>query len=83
MNLQEFQALQPGDKIENAMSQSSGVVTEATKLGVRVRWSVLDVSAGSISFFYSIQGTQWFHWSKAEEPEPRAGSYEERIEKNQ
>lgn len=66
MNLQEFQALAVGDKIENAMSQSSGVVIEATKLGVRVRWGNSRVNPHDVSFFYSTQGTQWFHWSKIE-----------------
>lgn len=82
MNVQEFAALKVGDRIENHLSQSSGVVTEVGKMGVHVRWGV---QAGNVvSFFYSVQGTIWFHWSKAEpETEPRAGNYEERMEKNQ
>lgn len=66
MNLQEFAALKVGDKIENHMSHSSGVVTEVSKTGVHVRWGV---QAGNIvTFHYSVHGTVWFHWSLVEPP---------------
>lgn len=66
MNMQEFAALKEGDAIENHASQSKGVVTEASTRGVRVRWG--DGRPGnSLTFFYSVQGTAWFHWTKAEE----------------
>jgi hypothetical protein len=64
MNLQEFAALKVGDKIENHLSQSSGVVTEVKPGGVHVRWGVQENNV--VSFFYSVQGTIWFHWDKAE-----------------
>jgi hypothetical protein len=67
MNLQEFAALKAGDKIENHMSQSHGVVTDVTPLGVRIRWDAAGQAAqGAIGFTYTVQSTAWFHWSKVE-----------------
>lgn len=63
MNLQQFAALKVGDKIENAMSQSSGVVTEATDQGVKVRWGA-GTPGRDVTFTYTVNGTSWFHWSK-------------------
>lgn len=65
MNLQEFSALKVGDKIENPSSQSSGEVTETTNRGVRVRWGT-GAPGNSVTFFYDVQGTTWFHWNKIE-----------------
>lgn len=66
MNIQEFAALKVGDQIENHLSHSSGTITEVNARGVHVRWGL---QAGNIvTFFYSVQSTAWFHWSKAEEP---------------
>lgn len=80
MNVQEFAALKAGDRVENAASQSSGVVTEVTKMGVRVRWGVstgvLDSNPGVVTFFYSAQGTAWFHWSKVNMFAPHASDEE-------
>lgn len=64
--MQEFAALKVGDKIEVLMSgQVHGTVTEALDSGVRVRWG--DATEGGITFHYSVQGTAWMHWSKAED----------------
>jgi hypothetical protein len=64
MNLQEFAALKAGDKIDNAMAQSQGEVTEATAHGVRVRWGVPTGGRDSVTFQYTVQSTAWFHWSR-------------------
>jgi hypothetical protein len=74
MNLQEFAALKPGDKIENHLSGSSGTITEVKPMGVHVRWGVQEGNV--VSFFYSVQGTTWFHWTLAE-PEMTAEKAEE------
>lgn len=66
MNMQEFAALKVGDKVDNHMSQSQGVVAEITAAGVRVRWG--DGTPGStISFMYSVNTTSWTHWSRVVE----------------
>lgn len=66
MNLQEFAALKVGDKIENhAFGIHAGEVTAVTDRGVRVKWGGPGTTA--IDFFYSVQGTAWFHWSKVQE----------------
>jgi hypothetical protein len=62
MNLQQFAALKPGDKIENVFSNSRGEVTEASNRGVSLRWS-----DSSPPFFYSVNSTAWMHWSKVDE----------------
>lgn len=65
MNLNEFNALKPGDRIENAMSGSTGEVVEADTKGVRVCWGLApDTATGSRH--YSRFSTIWFHWSKVE-----------------
>jgi hypothetical protein len=63
MNLQEFAALKAGDKIENHMLGGSGQgeVSEVHKMGVYVRWG-----ESKTPFFYHINSTAWFHWSKVE-----------------
>lgn len=73
MNLIEFNALKPGDKIENAMSNSSGEVTEVSQGIVKVRWNAERLAPGGqtgigLSRTYSVHSTIWFHWSKADEP---------------
>lgn len=72
MNLVEFNALKPGDKIENAMSNSSGEVTEVNQGIVKVRWLRDGSGDGTPSLAavrtYSVHSTIWFHWSKVEEP---------------
>lgn len=75
MNLKEFAALKIGDKVANAMSQSTGEVTEVTDQGVRVRWDHNRAGPGSesrqpVTFLYVVNGTSWFHWSKLEELPP-------------
>jgi len=68
MNLVEFNALKPGDRIENAMSSSVGEVVEADKTGVRISWGKVHgvgVAAGTTRH-YSRYSTIWFHWSKAD-----------------
>lgn len=72
MNLQEFAALKPGDKIVNAMSNSRGEVVEANATGVHVCWSNAGLvgqhrlSVDGATRHYSVQSTIWFHWSKVE-----------------
>lgn len=69
MNLTEFNALKPGDRIENAMSGSSGEVVEADSKGVTVRWHMLPWRPGQdngVLRHYSRFSTIWFHWSKVE-----------------
>jgi hypothetical protein len=74
MNLVEFNALKPGDKIENAMSNSTGEVVEVDKHGVKVRWygvGMTDVGMNGLGAVrtYSRASTIWFHWSKPEAEE--------------
>lgn len=76
MNLIEFNALKPGDKIENAMSNSSGEVVEVNRGIVKVRWfgsgpTARSLLTGSVRT-YSVHSTIWFHWSKVEADEPSA-----------
>lgn len=69
MNLTEFNALKPGDRIENAMSNSSGEVVEADSKGVVVKWTdspPFGVSGAGVLRHYSRFSTIWFHWSKVE-----------------
>lgn len=68
MDVREFAALKEGDVIENHMGGSfgAGTVTAVEKMGVRVRWG--ESSPNAPTFFYSVQGTAWFHWSRAEPP---------------
>ena len=65
MNLQEFAALKEGDAIEYPMGGGIGTITVVEKTGVRVRWGD---SLHSPTFFYSVQGTAWFHWTRQEPP---------------
>jgi hypothetical protein len=69
VNLQEFNALKPGDKIENVMSNSSGEVTEVNQGIVKVRWDGVSngITAAGALRMYSVHSTIWFHWSKPEE----------------
>lgn len=64
MNLQEFAALKVGDKIENAMTSSQGVVTETTSNGVRVTWGPLAAFVAFSGFLYPAHSTAWMHWSR-------------------
>lgn len=63
MNLNEFNALKAGDRIENAMSNSTGEVVEADSKGVNVRWKY---DERGTTRHYSRYSTIWFHWSKVE-----------------
>lgn len=65
MNVQEFAALRPGDKIENASTGSGqGEIVETTDSGVRVVWG--SRNDRETRFFYSVAGTSWMSWSKVE-----------------
>ena len=62
MNLQEFAALKAGDEIENLATHSRGRVTEVKPNGVMLAWGGNTVA----TFFYSVNGTAWFQWSRVE-----------------
>jgi hypothetical protein len=66
MDVQEFSKLRVDDVIRNEMSGSNGIVVAVESMGVRVRWgdAALAVPGITPTFFYSVQGTAWFHWSK-------------------
>lgn len=63
MNIQEFAALKPGDKIDNPMSGSNGTVSEVNDRGVFVRWQHKD----ALAFFYPVNTTAWMHWRKTDD----------------
>lgn len=65
MNLQEFAALKPGDKIENPSTGGvgTGEITETTSSGVRVVWG--NRHPRETPFFYSAVGTSWMNWTYA------------------
>lgn len=69
MNLQEFSALKPGDKIANPAlhMDSTGEVVEMTPSGVRVVWGPRHEH--ETRFFYSVQSTAWMQWTKADSAE--------------
>jgi preprotein translocase subunit YajC len=62
MDLKEFAALKPGDRIDNHMSGGHGRIIEAAERGVHVAWG----EETRVTFFYNVAGTAWMHWSKAE-----------------
>lgn len=64
VNIKEFAALKPGDKIENPShgGASVGEVVEATDSGVRVVWGPRHDSEHK--FFYSVVGTAWMNWNR-------------------
>lgn len=66
MNIKEFAALKPGDKIENPSTGGvgTGEVVEATDSGVRVVWGTRHQR--ETRFFYSVVGTSWMNWVKVE-----------------
>ena len=65
MNVQEFAKLKEGDKIVNYVSgRTNGTIVSVEKMGVCIRWND---DPASPSFFYSVNGTAWFHWTKVEE----------------
>lgn len=68
MNIVQFNALKPGDKIENAMSGSTGDVVEADSKGVTVRWKHTSETPDGYGTtrHYSRYSTIWFHWSLVE-----------------
>lgn len=68
MNLQEFAALKVGDTVINGTTFSEGDVTEVTPSGIRLQWRPKEsrTSTGT-TFFYSVNSTAWFHWSKADD----------------
>lgn len=80
MNIQEFAALRVGDKINNLMGNSSGIVTGVFDSGVVVRWGV---AGGGVDFKYTINTTSWFHWSKADDVEIQAAQPTETGEATQ
>ena len=68
MNLQEFAALKEGDTVYNGLTQTRGTVTSRERDGVKVRWG--DGQPGrTVEFFFSVNGTAWFHWHQEETPE--------------
>lgn len=73
MNMQEFAALKEGDRVDNPMSQSSGVVVERKPNGVKVRWG--DGAPGrTVEFFYDVQSTSWMHWTLPEDDAATIGT---------
>lgn len=69
MNIKQFAELKVGDAIYNPMSQSRGAVTKVEPMGVNVRWG--DGTPGrDVSYYYTVQGTAWFHWERAEDERP-------------
>lgn len=62
MNIEEFAALKPGDEIENLATNSRGKVTEVKPGGVMLAWGGNTIA----TFYYSVNGTAWFQWSKPE-----------------
>lgn len=61
MNVREFAALKPGDKVNNpAAGGGTGEIVEATNSGVRVVWGTRHEH--ETRFFYSIVGTAWMSW---------------------
>lgn len=71
MNIVQFNALKPGDRIENAMSGSTGEVVEADSKGVTVKWTGSPgkgISGAGVLRHYSRFSTIWFHWSLFEAP---------------
>lgn len=69
MNLQQFSALKPGDKIVNGMNGSRGEIASATDRGVNVRWR-----GTGVDYFFSVMSTAWMHWSKEDAGAPEAGT---------
>lgn len=67
MNIQEFAKLQKDNIIENVGvgGTSKGHVTKIDNNGVWVAWG----SPDALPFYYSGQGTAWFHWSRVVVPE--------------
>lgn len=65
MNLQQFNALETGDKIINAMTNGEGTVTAVAELRhrqriVKVKWGD---GPGSVEFTYATHSTAWMHWT--------------------
>jgi len=74
MNVQEFAALKKGDKIECLVNvMSIGEVVDIDKMGVHVRWGMA-AAANAPTFFYSVNGTAWFHWTRIIEAIEPGGS---------
>lgn len=74
MNIKEFAALKPGDRITNPMSASRGVVVGVDDKGVSIHWGgdvgrrTQEGATGTIRH-YSVASTIWMHWSVEELPE--------------
>lgn len=80
MNLREFNALEIGDQVENAMTNGKGTVSEVTEPRsgrvVRVKWGPVSSMAvgpefsysvrSTVEFSYPVQSTAWMHWSKVD-----------------
>ncbi len=62
MNVQEFGALKPGDKIVNGMNNSPGEITGTNAAGVDVVWGPRH--ANERVFAYTVDSTAWFHWRR-------------------
>lgn len=62
MNLQQFAALKPGDKIENLLSSSKGEIASISDAGVHVAWAGNHVR----TFFFAAESNAWSHWTKIE-----------------
>lgn len=58
MNLQDFAALKPGDRIEG-MNGSKGEIVGLEDNGVQLRWD-----GSSHVFTFVAQSTAWMHWRK-------------------
>lgn len=76
MDIKAFAALKVGDAIENGMSGSHGAVVSVEPNGVRVQWLAAgkqpkayqtDTGSNAPTWFYGVQGTAWFHWTKLEQ----------------
>jgi hypothetical protein len=63
MNIKEFAALKPGDRIANLMAGTNGTVTGTDGGGVTVRWD----GSGEMTRYYGAVTTAWMHWTKAAE----------------
>ena len=66
MNIKEFAALKAGDRIENPMAGTAGIVTEIDGPGVTVRWEGIGSAPATMARYYSVVTTAWMHWVKAE-----------------
>jgi hypothetical protein len=63
MTIDEFRALKTGDRIRNAMSESSGVIADVAnhrgRVSVHVQWDGNDMTFGPFGEY----STAWMHWT--------------------